>query len=271
MKTFFNNTKYLIRKAGASRISAYSAQAAFFMFLSLIPMIMLLLSLLNRIGSSETEITVIAYEFMPSAVSSFFDTYIEEIMDSGKLSLTIISALVLLWSASKGVFAIIGGLNSVYEIKEDRNYFLLRFFAILYTVAFVLILMFALMVMVFGSKFNDFICSMFPNITGLVYIISSLRYILGFAMLVLFFTLLYKMLPNGKIKFTKQVPGAVLASGGWVAFSFAFSFFVENFSNYANIYGSLSAIIVFMLWLYTCMYILFIGAEINLILGNRTN
>ena len=127
------------------------------------------------------------------------------------------------------------------------------------------------MVMVFGSKFNDFICSMFPNITGLVYIISSLRYILGFAMLVLFFTLLYKMLPNGKIKFTKQVPGAVLASGGWVAFSFAFSFFVENFSNYANIYGSLSAIIVFMLWLYTCMYILFIGAEINLILGNRTN
>jgi membrane protein len=208
---------------------------------------------------------------MPSAVSSFFDTYIEEIMNSGKLSLTIISALVLLWSASKGVFAIIGGLNSVYEIKEDRNYFLLRFFAILYTVAFVLILMFALMIMVFGSKVNDFICSMFPNITGLVYIISSLRYILGFAMLVLFFTLLYKMLPNGKIKFTKQVPGAVLASGGWVAFSFAFSFFVENFSNYANIYGSLSAIIVFMLWLYTCMYILFIGAEINLILGNRTN
>lgn len=259
-----------MRKAGASKISAYSAQAAFFMFLSLIPMIMLLLSLLNRIGSSEADITAMAYEFMPHAISSFFDTYIDEIIHDSRLSLTIISAVVLLWSASKGVFAIIGGLNSVYEIKEDRNYFLIRLFAILYTVAFVLILMFALMLMVFGNKLSSFITAMFPNLTGMVYVISSLRYLLGFLMLVTFFTLLYKMLPNGKINFFAQIPGAILASGGWVVFSFAFSYFVENFSNYANIYGSLSAIIVFMLWLYTCMYILFIGAEINLILTRRS-
>lgn len=269
MRNFISDIKYLVRKANASRISAYSAQTAFFMFLSLIPLTMLLLSLIKQIGSSETEILAVANEFTPGAIDTFFDAYLQEIMDDSKLSLTIISGLILLWSASKGVFAIIGGLNSVYEIKENRNYILLRMYAMLYTIAFVFMLVFVLMLMIFGSKFNDFLYSVFPNIKGLVYIISSMRFIIGFLLLILFFTLLYKMLPNGKIKFSEQIPGAVISSAGWVIFSVLFSYFVENFSNYANIYGSLTAIIVLMLWLYTCMYIMFMGAEINIVLANK--
>lgn len=270
MNKLTTNIKYLMRKASASRISAYSAQTAFFMFLSLIPLIMLLLSLLNQLGSDETEIANIANEFTPNTIKSFFNTYLTEIIDDSKLSLTIVSALILLWSASKGVFAIIGGLNSVYEIKETRNYFVLRLNAMLYTIAFIFILLVALILLVFGGKFNDLLYSLLPNMKGLVYILSSLRFIIMFIALVMFFTLMYKMLPNGKIDFKKQIPGAVISSAGWVAFSAIFFFFVENFSHYANIYGSLTAIIVFMLWMYFCMYILFLGAEINLILNSKS-
>jgi len=87
----------------------------------------------------------------------------------------------------------------------------------------------------------------------------------------LFFSIIYKTLPNGKMKFVDQIPGAVITSAGWVSFSILFSFFVDNFSNYANVYGSLSAIIILMLWLYICMYIMFIGAEINCILTAKVN
>ena len=269
MNNIIKSIRYLTRKAAASRISAYSAQTAFFMFLSLIPLIMLLLSLLQQIGAATDSFASAAKQFAPEFVSSFFNTYVDEIISTSNLSLTIASAFVLLWSASKGVFAIIGGLNSVYEIKESRNYFLVRLLAIFYTIAFIFIIIAALILLVFGDTLSGFLYSLFPNLKGLVYIITSLRFILGFLILVLFFSILYKSLPSGKQRFLDQIPGAVISSAGWVSFSILFSFFVENFGNYANIYGSLTAIIVLMLWLYTCMYILFLGAEINNIISSR--
>ncbi|MBR5278857.1 MAG: YihY/virulence factor BrkB family protein [Clostridia bacterium] len=259
---------YFLRKLRASRANAYAAQTAFFMFLSLIPLIMLLLSLLKQFGS-EAILTSGITQFTPNIIDSFLDMYLSEIMDDSKLSLTIASAIILLWSASKGVFAIIGGLNSVYEIKENRNYFYLRILAILYTISFILILSAVLMLLVFGDKLNDLLFTLMPNLQGLVFIISSLRFIITFVFLVLFFCLLYKALPNEKMSFSDQIPGAVISAAGWIIFSMLFSFFVDNFSHYANIYGSLSAIIILMLWMYICIYIVFIGAEINLILSNK--
>lgn len=259
---------YFLRKLRASRANAYAAQTAFFMFLSLIPLIMLLLSLLKQFGS-EAILTSGITQFTPNIIDSFLDMYLSEIMDDSKLSLTIASAIILLWSASKGVFAIIGGLNSVYEIKENRNYFYLRILAILYTISFILILSAVLMLLVFGDKLNDLLFTLMPNLQGLVFIISSLRFIITFVFLVLFFFLLYKALPNEKMRFSDQIPGAVISAAGWIIFSMLFSFFVDNFSHYANIYGSLSAIIILMLWMYICIYIVFIGAEINLILSNK--
>lgn len=230
---------------------------------------MLILSLVRQLGATIDEISAVANEFAPAAVSSFTELYIDEIINNSKLSLTIVSAVVLLWSASRGIFAIIGGLNSVYEIKEGRNYFVIRITAIFYTLAFIIMLTAALLLMVFGGTLNDILYSLFPNLKGLVYIVSSLRFILGFVVLILFFSTLYKALPNCKMRFIDQIPGAVITSAGWVSFSILFSFFVNNFSNYANIYGSLSAIIILLLWLYICMYIMFIGAEVNYILTSK--
>ncbi len=268
IKSAYKHIKYFTRKLAASRASAYAAQTAFFMFLSLIPLIMLLLSLLKQIGT-ETIITSNISQFTPSIIDSFFDSYLPEIIESSGLSLTIVSAVILLWSASKGVFAIIGGLNSVYEIKENRNYFYLRLVAVFYTLAFVIMLVCALTILIFGDRLNDFLYSLFPDLKGLVFILSSLRFIIVFVLLVFFFCILYKVLPNGKLRFIDQLPGAVISGAGWIIFSMVFSFFVDNFSNYASIYGSLSAIIVILLWLYFCMYILFIGAEVNLILNTK--
>jgi len=118
------------------RINAYAAQTAFFMFLSIIPLVILLLSLFRHFGPSEAEVITLTNNLSPGIIDSFFEMYIDEITEDSKLSLTIVSGVILLWSASKGVFAIIGGLNSVYEIKETRNYFIVRLTAMLYTFAF---------------------------------------------------------------------------------------------------------------------------------------
>lgn len=271
MQRLIKSIKYFLRKISASRISAYAAQTAYFMFLSLIPLIMLLLSMLQLFGDVGVAVTETISEVMPGILGEFINDFIVEIMSDGRLTMTILSALLLIWSASRGVFSIIGGLNSVYEIKESRKYVWVRFLSVLYTLAFVIIVCSVLLIMVFGDTLIDLANSFFPNLKGLVYIISSLRFILGFIILVLFFSIIYKSMPSNKMKFLDQIPGAVIAGAGWVSFSILFSFYVDNFSNYANVYGSLTAIIVLMLWLYTCMYIMFIGAEINCILSTKVN
>lgn len=271
MHRLIKGIKYFGRKISASRISAYSAQTAYFMFLSLIPLIMLLLSLLQLFGDTGETVTQTISGVMPGVLGEFINYSINEIMSDGRLTLTIVSAALLLWSASRGVFSIIGGLNSVYEIKETRKYLWVRFLSIVYTLAFIVIVCSVLLIIVFGDSLINLVISFFPNLKGLVYIIASLRFILGFIILVLFFSIIYKSMPCKKMKFFDQIPGAVISSAGWVSFSILFSFYVDNFSNYANIYGSLTAIIVLMLWLYTCMYIMFIGAEINCILSSKVD
>ncbi|MBR0231524.1 MAG: YihY/virulence factor BrkB family protein [Clostridia bacterium] len=269
MKRLWKAIKYFGRKVSANRMGAYSAQTAFFMFLSLIPLVMLLLTMLSKFGTTSEEIISNVQNVAPSFLLRFLNIYLDEIIDVGSISVTIVSAVVLLWSASRGVFAIIGGLNSVYEVKEKRNFFVLRLLAILYTVAFIAMMLIALLLMVFGNAIGEYVYSVMTDLKGLVYIISSLRFIIGFVMLVLFFMLVYKTLPGAKVRFAEQIPGAVISSAGWVAFSILFSFYIDNFSNYSNIYGSLTIIIVLLLWLYGCMYIMFIGAEVNFILSSK--
>lgn len=269
MNGLWKGVRYIGRKISANRMGAYSAQTAFFMFLSLIPLIMLLLTLISNFGTTSDEIMENIGDFAPSILMKFFNAYLDQIIDVGNLSLTIVSAVVLLWSASRGVFAIIGGLNSVYEVKDNRNVLLVRMLAVLYTIAFIGIVLLALLIMVFGNTIGEYIYGVFTDLKGLVYIISSLRFIIGFVLLVLFFMLVYKTLPGEKRRFAEQIPGAVISSAGWVAFSILFSFYIDNFSSYANIYGSLTIIIVLMLWLYGCMYIMFFGAQINYILMTK--
>ena len=61
----------------------------------------------------------------------------------------------------------------------------------------------------------------------------------------------------------QQLPGAIFAAVCWLLFSFGFSLYFSNFSNFSYMYGSLAAIVLLMFWLYFCICILFIGAEIN--------
>ena len=79
----------------------------------------------------------------------------------------------------------------------------------------------------------------------------------------LVFTLMFMALPNKRNHFMESLPGGVLSSLGWLVFSDIYSIYVENFSKYSTIYGSVYAIAITMLWLYCCMSILFYGGALN--------
>ena len=81
-----------------------------------------------------------------------------------------------------------------------------------------------------------------------------------------FFWGLYLLIPNRKSdRAGAELPGAILSAAGWLGFSYLYSFYIDRMSNYSAMYGSLTAIVLCMIWLYACMYIMFIGAELNVV------
>jgi membrane protein len=192
-------------------------------------------------------------------------------IDSSASSGTLISitAITALWSAGKGFFAIMKGMNSVYEINETRKSIFLRLLSTIYTLIFAILLIASMVLLVFGNRLYIWIEQKFPVLKDLALLIISLRTIVGLIILLVFFLFIYVVIPNRKTRFINELPGALVSAGGWMAFSYAFSYYIDHYSNYASMYGSLTAIVLFMLWMYCCMYILFIGAEINLLVENK--
>ncbi len=270
IKSIFNSLKLIITKIKDDNISAFSAQAALFIIVSFFPFTMLLLSLLQYTPLTRSTLMTIFNQALPTGINSMVISIIDEIYRSS-LSATLISvtAITTLWSAGKGFIAIIRGLNSVYEIKESRNYFFLRITATIYTLVFAIMIIGTIVLFVFGNQLYLWITNRFTVLKDLALLIISLRTLVGLIVLIVFFLIIYTVIPNRKSKILNQLPGAIVSAAGWMGFSYAFSFYIDNFSNYSSMYGSLTAIVLFILWLYFCMYILFIGAEINIALENK--
>ena len=259
----------LSRKIRDDHVAAFSAQAAFFIIISFFPFIMLLLSIIKYFPIEEENMRLLSQAF-PTTVNSLIESIISEIYRTAA-STTLISATIVttLWSAGKGFLAIMKGLNSVYEINETRHFLHLRVIAALYTLIFAVMVITTMILFVFGNRLYFWIEQKFPLIEKTAFLIISLRTIVGLITLLVFFLLIYVVIPNRKTKIMHELPGAMLCAAGWMGFSYAFSYYIDNFSNYASMYGSLTAIVLFMLWLYFCMYLLFLGAEFNLLFENK--
>ena len=229
---------------------AFAAQAAYFFVLSLIPIFMLLLTMVQFTPVTKADVMEAVLPVFPSTVSPMIESIVNQVyMTSGTIiPLTI---LVALWSAGKGVLSVTYGLNCIYQNTETRNYFYLRARACMYTFLFLVAIMLSLVLSVFGN-------------------IIHLRIYFTLPLLTFFWDLVYKYLPNrgaeGKTTLRKQLPGAFFTACGWMVLSFIFSVYLDIFKGFTNMYGSFTTIILVMLWLYTCMYIILLGGEINAIL-----
>lgn len=263
IKKFVKPILLFIRQINSHSISAHAAQSTLFIFISFFPFVMMLLSLLSYIPLPISGTDSFSTNLFPSSMEEYIHSLLGEIHELSNGTIISVTAITALWAASKGMYAIGNGLNAVYEVKETRNYFILRLFALLETVLFIIIIAVVLIFLVFGNLLSSIIKEASPLISNLIDIIINLRGIGGLIILSLFFTAIYVYMPDRKAKFKSQFPGGFLTATGWIIFSNLFSFYVDNFSNYSNIYGSLAAVVVFLLWLYFCMYILFLGGEIN--------
>ncbi|MCM1105102.1 MAG: YihY/virulence factor BrkB family protein [bacterium] len=242
-------------------VGAHAASAAFFMFLSIFPILMLLCSVLPYTHISEADLLRVVTDLLPSSIDPLAVSVIGELYDQS-VAVISVSAVFIIWSAAKGILALVRGLNAVQEVDETRNYFVLRFWSCIYTVILLVLIVFSLIVLVFGNPIINNLLSHLPSIRYMAIILMPFRYLVVIIALALVFALMYALIPNRKNKIFDKMPGAIFASFGWTVFSWAFSMYVERYGSF-NMYGSLTTIVIIMLWLYFCMYILLLGDELN--------
>lgn len=145
------NVKSFLDKCKRDKINAYSAQSAFFIILSIIPFLMVFSSLLQYTSVTESMLLEIIRHLMPEYVSPFLISLVDEVY-SRSMGIISITAIIAIWSAAKGVQYMTDGLNSVNDLEETRNWFVLRFWAVVYTVVFLVAIVFTLLVLVFGNQ-----------------------------------------------------------------------------------------------------------------------
>lgn len=261
------NVKSFMDKCKRDKINAYSAQSAFFIILSAIPFLMVFSSLLQYTSITESMILEIIKRVMPEYVSPFVISLVDEVY-SRSMGIISITAVVAIWSAAKGVQYIADGLNSVNDLEETRNWFILRFWAVVYTIVFLVAIVFTLLVIVFGNSIHDFAAQYVPFLKHTADFLAHFKGLLMIAILTLFFAAIFTALPNRKLSFKSQLPGAAICSVAWNVFSFGLSVYVDYFNGF-SMYGSLTTIALIMLWLYFCMYIMMMSAEINVVFNEN--
>ena len=200
---------------------------------------------------------------MSPTIGEMLKSIIVEAGETGSGALISITTIAALWACSKGVLGIIYGLNSIYKTTEKRGYVRLRVVAVFYTIAFIVALVVALTLMVFGNRILDAVLMNIPMLSSLAEVVRIVRWLVSLGFLVLFFMFIYTVIPERKTKLKNELPGALISAAGWIGFSALYSYYIDNFGSHSNVYGSLTAIVLFMLWLYFCMIILFFGAEVN--------
>ena len=259
----------IVATVSSHHTGAFAAQAAYFFVLSLIPIFMLLLTMVQFTPVTKADVMEAVLPVFPSTVSPMIESIVNQVYMTSS-SIIPVTILVALWSAGKGVLSVTYGLNCIYENTETRNYFYLRARACLYTFLFLVAIMLSLVLSVFGNSISVIVYEHAPFLSKVIHKVVRLRIYFTLPLLTFFWDLVYKFLPNrgaaGKTTLRKQPPGAFFTACGWMALSFIFSVYLDIFKGFTNMYGSFTTIILVMLWLYTCMYIILLGGEINAIL-----
>ena len=260
MKLFKKHLRWFLERVDRDRLDSTAAHGAFFLLISFLPFVAFLLTLLQQIHFADG-VTLIeaALGIFPDSVADYLESLLPSPLHSGGvLPVAVIAAV---WSSSMGMLAVIKGLDQIYEVPETRGFVRLRVIAVVYVILFAFVLIVAAALLVFGTSIYRFLLE--RSSAFLAPILMKFKSLAGFVMLFGFFTLLYTGVPRRRVKLSHNLAGAAFSAAGWVLFSFFFSIFVERFSDF-SIYGSLATLVILMFWLLSCMYIMFLGAEVSM-------
>lgn len=259
-----------VDKMKDDHVGAYASQVAYFTLLSAIPFAIFVLSIVQYSPMTYDDLLSVLQTMLPGMASDYAEGMLQQIYERSTIAITSFTILFVLWSAGRALFSVANGINEIYGLKETRNYFHLRFNAMIYTMLLALGITVVMFFLLPGSQAVVNLANLLP-IKQLVLFMMSVRLFIIFVLLIIVVMFLYRVLPNTKTRNLLVLPGAVVVSISWIIISYIFAFLFNYTNNFSYMYGSLATIMVMMMWLYFCAYMLFAGAEFNYLIthGNQ--
>ncbi|MCR5416710.1 MAG: YihY/virulence factor BrkB family protein [Pseudobutyrivibrio sp.] len=261
MWTFIGYGKTYLDKCGRDNIGAYAAQTAYFMIMSSIPFAMLLAWIAGYIPSINTYANELVYDVLPDAVTPYVERVVAMVTQASFGAISI-SALMAVWSSGKAFQNLMVGLNQVNKIEETRGWFARRLRAIFYTLILLSVIVVIMLMLVFTQQLQDYSNKSIGVLAYVVGIRPLFRGFFLFLFLVIVFTFLFSALPNKRLSFFSQLPGGIICAISWYIFSLFLAVWVGIFNGF-SMYGALATMMIFMFWLYFCMYFMLMSAEAN--------
>lgn len=254
------------------RVTVYAAQTAFYICISAIPFVMLVILLSKLVSPLPiAEIIPAVSAVMPEGAYEVLDYIYTQAMQVSDIPVISTAAVGALWSASRGMRAIMRGVSEVYKVSVRGTFISGIFRSLIYTFLFSAIIILTLLFTALGGVVAG---GEILERYGASFVLRLFLYVVFLA---LYFSLLYYVVARGGLFlkgrrgessecpkcYVMQLPGAFLAAGGWILFSYFYSLYIRFFPRSSYVYGGLGAVVLLMLWLYFCIFIILLGAEVN--------
>lgn len=256
--------QYFIWRMAKVDMSGSGAQLAFFFLLSFFPLLIFLMTLLPYLNLEQAQVFEFLDDVMPPEILTIAQKVLGETLTAQNGGLLSIGVLGTLWSASRGVDALMKSLNRAFDV-EGKKGFINRLWALLFTIGFVVVILLTLLLPVFGQKIFNLVTTYIAVDIELSSIWTLLRWLMPPTLIFFLILFIYWIVPNTqpRLKFISVWPGAIFSTAGWLTLTYGFSFYVNNFGNYSATYGSIGGVIILMLWLYFTGMLLIFGGIIN--------
>jgi membrane protein len=272
LKGWYDVLVRTFKELSSDNLSLVAAGVAFYALLSIFPTLAASISLYTFIENPidiEVQFEGLAV-LIPSEARPILLEQVHTLVNSSDKSLGItffLSMFFALFSAMKGMNAIIMALNIVYNESEKRSFLLVYLYSFILTVASVVCMVLMLALVVVVPVILNFV-----NLSGLLAgVFSILRWPLLLVFISPILAALYHFAPSRERPKWRWVNwGAILATVLWLIASLGFSMYVENFGTYNKVYGSLGALVVLLMWFYISAYALLFGAEFSAEMEHQT-
>ena len=263
-ENILKKTNIFLKKLNEDHISESSAQCAYYVILSFIPFLILLLTLIQYINIDSEELLEILSNIIPSNMNGFVIGIIREVY-SKSLGTISISLIFTLLSAGKGLFALTKELHTIYNSSSEnkRSWIYLKIISVIETIIFIVLIVIGMILLVFGKTIISTAKEHFGLFENYTFISAIVYRIIFILIAFIIFLFMYKFMSRHKLTFKSQVKGAIFSSLLLNIVSFVFSRYLNIFKGFSSTYGSLTTLMLVMMWTYTCFYVIFLGAEIN--------
>jgi len=268
---FFKYAAELLARYKSDDLPGMSAQITYYLILAFFPFLLFVINLLSFTTLPSDVLIANVTILLPTDTGTLIKNLLIETVQGKSKTLLILGMFGSLWAASQGINALIQGLNKAYNTAETRHFTKLYLISLVATFGVALIIVFDFTLVVFGKLIAAYLFEL-AGVKAFFYTVwGIIRYAIPLPLMLLTFYLLYAYVPNKKLKATYIIIGSIFASVGWLSASLLFSFYVNMFTNYEKIYGSIGGIIALITWLYLSTLIILLSGELIAIISYFEN